>query len=88
MRAFNKYFISLTILFLVTTVALAVAGEDRLDLYASAYVIEYLVVTLFFTHLNPAARRGLNIISLVLLLGFGVIVLNRVLDIVAGVTIL
>ena len=84
MRAFNRYLLTLTLLLLLTTVALAATGEDRLGLYYSLYIIECLVVTLFFAHLNPVARRGLNVICFGLFLGFGLVVLDRVLEILFG----
>jgi len=88
MRTINKYIGSLALFFLSSTVILAFIGEERLDLYFAVYLLECLVVTLLFAHLNPQARRGLNLISFGLFMGFGVIILNRVLEIILGFSIL
>jgi hypothetical protein len=52
-----------------------------LDAYFTAYVIEYLVVTLLFVYLDPRTRRLLDGLSYVLFGGFLVIVLFKVLEI-------
>ena len=88
MRIYNKYIIILALLFMLSTVILAASGENRLGLYFSAYLIECLVVTLFFAHLNPKARRGLNVVCFGLFIGFGFIVLHRVVEIVIGSSVL
>jgi succinate-acetate transporter protein len=88
MRAFDKYILSLTILFLSTTVILAIVGEERLDLYFAAYLIEYLLLTLVFAHLHPKARRALNFLSFFLFIGFGLVVVSRLLEILLGFALL
>ena len=87
MRVYNKYILLLAVLFLLTTVALAFVGETRWDLYFALYLIECLVVTLFFAHLNRSARRALGVICLLLFAFFILIVINRVLMIVLGIGI-
>ena len=88
MRIYNRYIITLALLFLLSTVILTTAGENRLGLYFSAYLVECLVVTLFFAHLNPRARKGLNVVCFGLFIGFGFIVLHRVAEIIIGSGIL
>jgi hypothetical protein len=87
-KVFNRYILLLTVLLLTTTVLLAAVGEEQLDLYFAVYLIECLVVTLFFAHMNRAARRALGIICLCLFVGFLFVVVNRVLPIVLGVNLL
>lgn len=88
MLTFNRYLLVMTLLFLTTTLALAATGEDRLGLYFALFLMESLILTLFFAHLNPRARRGLHLITVGLLAGFGVIILDRVLVIILGVELL
>ena len=85
MKVFDRYILLLAVLLLSTTVVLAAAGEDRIDLYFAAYLIECLVVTLFFAHINRAGRRALGIICIGLFLGFAFIVIKRILEIVLGI---
>ena len=87
MRVYNKYILLLAILLLSTTVALAAAGEDRLDLYFAAYLIECLIITLFFAHLNRSGRRALGAICICMFVGFVFLVVNRVLEIILGSSI-
>lgn len=88
MRVYNRYIISLALLLMTTTVALAFAGQDQLDLYFAAYLIECLIVTLLFAHLNRSGRRALGIIGVFLFIGFICIVISRVLGIIMGINAL
>ncbi len=88
MRAYNRYVISLAVLLLLTTVILAAAGEGRFDLYLSLYLVEGLALTLLFGYLNPRARRGLNLIWYGLFAGLGLVVLDKILEIILGISIL
>ena len=88
MRAYNRYIIALSLLLLLTTVILAAFGEERLDLYFAIYLIECLALTSLFAYLNPRARSGLNLVWYGLFAGFGFIVLDKVLEIIIGVSIL
>ena len=83
MKTYNHYIIIVASLLLLTTVILAGSGQDSLDIYYTAYVIETLVVTELYGYLNAKARRGLSQISIVLFGGFLVIVSLRVIKILA-----
>ena len=87
MRIYNRYIISLALLFMLTTVILS-ASEQSLDLYFSLYLIECLILTLLFSQLNPRARGGLNRIGYVLFVGFLSLVAIKVVEILLGVEIL
>lgn len=84
MRLYNRYLTALAMLFSATTVVLAVYNQQRLDLYFSVYLIEYLVATLLFASLSPKAHRLLNIMGFVLFAGFLFIVVIKVLEILLG----
>jgi hypothetical protein len=79
-RLYNIYIILLAAIFMLTTIVLSLS-KASLDLYFSMYLIEYLVLTLLFTYLNPRARRILNFAGYVLFAGFTVIVALKVVDI-------
>jgi hypothetical protein len=81
MRVYNRYLLVLAAAFTLSTTLLAFYGQDKLDAYFTAYVIEYLVVTLLFVYLDPRTRRLLDGLSYVLFGGFLVIVLFKVLEI-------
>ena len=83
MRLYNRYILSLTLLFMLTTVIIS-ATERSLDFYFSIYLIECLVLTLLFSQINPRARRGLNSIGYVLFGGFLIMVGIKVIEIIAG----
>ncbi len=87
MKIYNRYILSLTLLFLVTTVIIS-ASNRGLDFYFSIYLIECLVLTLLFSQINPKARKGLNNIGYVLFSGFLVLVGMKVVEIITGTNIL
>jgi hypothetical protein len=69
-RIYNRYIVSLALLFSLTTILMAAYGQNRLDVYFTVYLIETLVLTEIYVYLTPKARRGLNLISGVLFIGF------------------
>jgi hypothetical protein len=81
MRIYNRYLLVLATAFTLSTTLLATYGQDRLDAYFTAYVIEYLVVTLLFVYLDQRTRRLLDGLGYVLFGGFLMIVLFKVLEI-------
>lgn len=52
MSLYGRCLMTLALLFTVTTFLLALYGQQQLDLYFSLYLIEYLAVTLIFSHLH------------------------------------
>ena len=85
MRIYNRYIITLSLLLLLTTVALSALGENRLDLYYSIYLIEGLAVTELYVYLNPRAKRGLRVVNYVLFAGFMILVAAKVVEILWGI---
>jgi predicted membrane channel-forming protein YqfA (hemolysin III family) len=81
---YNRYLLTLAAAFTATATVLAAYGENRVDAYFTAYVIEYLVVTLLYVYLDPRARRLLDIMGYVLFGGFMVIVAMKVIEILRG----
>ena len=78
MIIYNRYLVTLALLFTTTTVLLAVYGQNKLDLYLSIYLIELLGATLIFAHLHPRVRRSLGFISYILFAGFLAIIATKV----------
>ena len=78
MRFYNRYILTTAVLLLVTTVILVALKIASLEVYYSVYVMETLAVTEIFSYFNAQSRRGLYMVSVVLFLGFGLIVLVRV----------
>lgn len=81
MRLYNRYLTVLAAVFTLSTTILAAYGQSRLDAYFTAYVIEYLIVTLLYVYLDPRARKLLDGLGYVLFGGFLVIVLFKVIEI-------
>jgi len=78
---FNRYLLTLAVLFTLSTTILAAYGQNKLDAYFTVYVIEYLVATLLFVYLEPRARKLLDAMGYVLFGGFMVIVAMKVIEI-------
>lgn len=70
MKIFNSYILIVAALLLLTTVILAVMGQEALDVYYTIYIIEALVVTELYVFFNSKARRGLSLVSAILFGGF------------------
>ncbi len=83
MKIYNSYILIVAILFLLTTVILVATGQNSLDIYFIAYLIEALIVTELYVYFNAKARRGLNFVSAILFGGFLFIVALQVIKILA-----
>ncbi len=79
MKIYNRYFITIAIVLLSTTVILIAAGQTSLDIFYSLYVIEALIVTELFVYFNKKSRRVLNIVGVMLFGGFGIVLCLQVL---------
>ena len=55
----SRILLTLAGLFMATVVVLAFLSEERLGLYYSLFLIEYLVMVLIFAYLEAQARRRL-----------------------------
>jgi len=75
---YNHYFITVAIVLLITTVILVAAGQTSLDIFYSLYVAEALVITELFVYFNKKSRRVINIVSLMLFVGFGIVLCLQV----------
>jgi len=81
MKIYNSYILIVAALLLLTTVILAVMGQEALDVYYTIYILEALVVTELYVFLNPKARRGLSLVSAILFGGFVFVVSLEVIKI-------
>ena len=81
MRIYNLYVVALALTLSGINILLAIFGQDSLEVYFTANVIAYLIVSLLYVHLNPRARRILGTMGGVLFGGFMVIVVLKVIEI-------
>jgi hypothetical protein len=79
LKIYNRYFITVAIVLLSTTVILIATGQTSLDIFYSLYVIEALIVTELFVYFNKKSRRVLNIVGVMLFGGFGIVLCLQVL---------
>jgi len=84
LRVYERYIISLTLAYMLTTVALSTYQEIRLDLYVSLYIVEYFILTLMHSPLNPRVQRIIDLTGYVLFTVFIFIVVMKVLEILIG----
>ena len=80
MKIYNRYVVTVAVVLLVTTLLLIIAGQAKLDLYFSIYVIEALIVTELFIYFSKKSRRALNIIGIILFGSFAFIFCLQVLE--------
>jgi len=83
LRVFNQYLLFITISSCLINIILAATGQNDLTLYVTLNIIVFLVITLLHVHLNPRAKRSLSAIALLLFVGFMVIVLIKVVNVLA-----
>jgi hypothetical protein len=63
---YNRYVLTVALVLLLTTVLMVASGQNALDVYLTVYIIEALIVTELYVHINNKARRGLSYVSLLL----------------------
>ncbi len=70
MRIYNSYILTVSLMLLLTTIVMVALGLNALENYYTAYIIEALVVTELYIHLDVKARQGLTFTSTILFVGF------------------
>ncbi len=78
MKIYNRYILTVAACLLLTAVLLIATGQQALDIYFTAFVIEALVITELFVYLDSNARRGLIYVSTVLFGGFLIVLYLQV----------
>jgi len=87
LRVSDRYLMSLTFAYMLTTVSLSAYGENRLDLYVSLYILEYFLLTLAHLPFNPRTRKILNAIGCLLFIAFIIIIGSKVIEILSGASL-
>jgi len=87
MRLSDRYLISLTLAYALTTVSLSSYDENRLDLYVSLYILEYFLLTLAHLPFNPKTAKTLHAIGYVLFVLFIIIIGHKVIEILFGTSL-
>ena len=88
MKIYNSYILIIAVLLLLTTVILVATGQNSLDIYYTIFVIEALIVTELYVYFNAKARRGLTMVSTILLGGFLVVVSLQVFKMLAKILLI
>ena len=83
MKIYNGYILTVAILLLLTTVIMIATGQNSLDIFFTVYVMEALIITELYVYFNDKARRGLNLVSVILFGGFAFALCLQVLKILA-----
>jgi hypothetical protein len=86
-RTQDRYLLSLAITYAATNFLLAL-NNVSLDLYVSAFIVEYFILTLLNSPLYPKAQRLTSLIGYVLFGVFILIVAFKILEILGGVKLL
>jgi hypothetical protein len=84
LRVPQRYLLSLAATYAVTNFALAFYSTISLDLYVSVYIIEYFILTLLHSPLNPKTQKITNLIGYALFFVFLFIVVLKVLEILGA----
>jgi hypothetical protein len=81
----ERYILSLTITYALTTFALSFYAASGLDLFVSIYIVEYFILTLLHSPFNVKTQKTTNLIGYSLFGIFIIIVALKVLEILIGV---
>jgi len=84
LRVFERYLLSLSLTYSLTTVLLSFYAASTLDLYVSVYIVEYFILTLLNSPLKPQTQKVTNILGYILFAVFIVIVALKVLEILGA----
>ena len=80
----DRYVVVLSALLMGTSVVFAWAGETRINLFVSVYIIETLAVNQVFVWLSERARSALRIVERVLVACFAVVLVTEIARILTG----
>lgn len=84
MRVPERYLLSLTLTYAITTFLLSFYSSSTLDLYISVFIVEYFILTLLNSPLKPKTQKVTNLIGYVLFAVFIFIVALKVLEILGA----
>ncbi len=70
MRIYNLYIISLSGVLLLSSVVMTAMNADSLSNYYSVFTLEAFCITELFVHLDPKAKRGLGVVSVLMFTAF------------------
>lgn len=80
MRIYNRYILSLALLFSFINVVMAALGQKSLGANFTVLVIASLMVTLLFVFLSPKVSRALSAIALAFFAGSMAIMAIKAID--------
>jgi len=87
LRIQERYLLSLTFTFTLTTVALAFLNGNQLDLFISLYIVEYFILTLLHAPFKIKVQKILNLMGYGFFAVFIAIVMLKVLEILFGASL-
>jgi hypothetical protein len=70
---YNRYVLTVALVLLLTTVLMVASGQNALDVFLTVYIIEALILTELYVHINHKTRRGLSYVSLLLFGSFAAV---------------
>ena len=87
MTLYNRYIFIMALILSITTLVFGIVAVSSLGLCLTIYVIESLILTELFIHLNPKAKRSLSRVNIILFGLFLMIVALKVAEILTGIRI-
>ena len=88
MALYNRYVLSLALVICITTVIFAIIAISSLGLAFAIYVVECLVLTELFVHLDPRARRNLSRVNYMLFALLMALVTVKLIAVILGAAFL
>ena len=75
------FLIAYATLIFATVFGLSLLGEDRIDVYAALFAVEFFIISEVTSPLTPTEHRKIKILGMMMMLLFIGIVVERIIDI-------
>lgn len=87
LREYSKLIISLVVTLVIVNILLIYLGQREPEVYFIANAIAYFTISLFFANINNRVRITLSSIGIIIFIGFWIIVLEKVAQILKSTLI-
>lgn len=82
MRIYDRYLITMVLATCVIDIILAFAGQTDITVFFTANVIIFMLISVLYIYFNPRTRKTLSFVSIVLLAGFIIVAIFKVVEVI------
>jgi len=82
LRIYDRYLITMVLATCVIDIILAFAGQTDITVFFTANVIIFMLISVLYIYFNPRTRKTLSFVSIVLLAGFIIVAIFKVVEVI------